>query len=421
MKRIVITGMGLVSPLGQTVAETWANIKAGKSGIARITRFDASVVDTQIGGEVKEFDPAKWLGHKEARRMDRFSQFAIIASIEAMAQSGYKITPENTFETGVVIGAGFGGAETLQEGLDIMYRHGPRKVRPLMFPSVINNMGSAQTAMFFGIRGTNFTVSAACATSAVAVGEAAELIRRGDVNVALAGGSEAGFALFSVAGMAAMRATTTNNDHPTTASRPFDKMRDGFVPSEGAGVMVLEDYEHAKARGATIIAELGGYGCTCDAVHITQPDESGVAVAHAIKKAIAKAGLNLNDIDYINAHGTSTPLNDMQETAVIKKVFGEHAYSIPVSSTKSMTGHAMSSSGVFEAIFSVMAIRDGIIPPTMNYEYPDPNCDLDYVPNVARPANLRNVMSNSFGFGGQNAVLVFKRWDENGANGGAAH
>jgi len=416
MKRIVITGMGMVSPLGLNVADSWANIKAGRSGIAKITRFDASVIDTQIGGEVKDFDPVKYLGHKEARRMDRFAQFSIVCSREAITQSGYKITPENTFETGVVIGAGFGGSETLQEGLDLMYKFGPQKVRPLMFPSVINNMGSAQAAMDLGIRGTNFTVSAACATSAVAVGEGAELIQRGDANVVLAGGSEACFALFSLSGMTAMRATSTRNDSPTTASRPFDKLRDGFVPSEGAGVMVLEDLEHAQARGATILAELAGYGCTCDAVHITQPDESGFAVAYAIRKALKRAGIEAKDVDYINAHGTSTQLNDAQETKVIKQVFGEHAYNIPVSSTKSMTGHAMSSSGVFEAIFSVMALRDGIIPPTINYENPDPECDLDYVPNTARPANLRYVMSNSFGFGGQNAVLVFKKWEENGAS-----
>lgn len=415
MKRIVITGMGTVGPLGLNVPETWENIKAGKSGIGLITRFDSSSLDTHIGGEVKDFDPAKWLGHKEARRMDRYSQFAIVAALEALEQADYQITPENSFDTGVLIGAGFGGSETLQEGVDILQTQGPRRVKPLMFPSVLNNMGSAQVAMRLGIRGVNFSVSAACATSGVAIGEAAELIRRGDVEVMLAGGSEAAFALFAMAGLNAMRALSTRNDSPQEASRPFDKTRDGFVPSEGAGVLVLESLEHAQARGAQILAELVGYGCTCDASHITQPDESGVAVAHAIRKAMHKAGVTINDIDYINAHGTSTPLNDLQETRVIKQVFGERAYEIPVSSTKSMTGHAMSSSGVFEAIFCIQAMREGVIPPTINYQYQDPECDLDYVPNTARKGDLKYVMSNSFGFGGQNAVLIFKRW-ENGAS-----
>ncbi len=414
MKRIVITGMGMVTPLGLNVAETWTNIRAGKSGVAYITRFDSSPVDTHIGAEVKGFDAGKWLGNKEARRMDRYAQFAVVAALEACEQANYRVTPDNTFETGVIVGAGFGGTETLQEGIDVLYTRGAKKVSPFTFPMVLNNMGSAQVAMRLGIRGTNFTVSAACATGAVAIGEGAELIRRGDVNAVIAGGSEANFALFSLAGLNAMRALSTRNDSPETASRPFDATRDGFVPSEAAAVVLLESLESAQERGATILAELVGYGCTCDANHVSAPDPEGTAIVKAMERAIQRAGITIQDIDYINAHGTSTPLNDANETRMIKKVFGERAYQIPISSTKSMIGHAMSSSGSMEAIFSIMSLRDGFIPATINYEHPDPECDLDYVPNTPRTANLRYVMSNSFGFGGQNAVLVFKRWEDEG-------
>jgi len=411
-KRIVITGMGMVTPLGLNVEETWANIKRGKSGVTRITRFDASPLDSQIGAEVKDFDAAKWLGSKEARRMDRYAQFAVVSALEACAQANYQVTAENTFETGVIIGAGFGGSETLQEGINVLHARGAKKISPFTFPMVLNNMGSAQVAMRLGIRGTNFTVSAACATGAVAIGEGAELIRRGEVNAVIAGGSEATFALFSLAGLNAMKALSTRNDSPETASRPFDATRDGFVPSEGAAVLLLESLESAQARGATILAELVGYGCTCDASHVSAPDPDGIAIVRAMQRAMQQAGITPEAIDYINAHGTSTPLNDANETRMIKKVFGERAYQIPISSTKSMIGHAMSSSGSMEAIFSIMALREGFIPATINYQYPDPECDLDYVPNTPRTANLRYVMSNSFGFGGQNAVLIFKRWED---------
>jgi 3-oxoacyl-[acyl-carrier-protein] synthase II len=412
MKRIVITGMGMITPLGLNVGETWAKIIRGESGIGRITRFDTTDIETPIGGEVKDFDPVKHLGHKEARRMDRFSQFAIVSAMEALAQSGYQITPENAFDTAVVIGAGFGGAETLAEGYEVMMNQGPSRVKPLMFPSVISNMGAAQVAMKLGIRGVNYSIAAACATSALCIGEGARLIQNGDAEVVLAGGSEAGMARFAFAGLNAMRVlTTAYNDTPERASRPFDAKRDGFVPSEGAGVLVLESLEHAQKRGANILAELVGYGATCDASHISAPDPEGAAVAYAMRKAIKQAGIDPQAISYINAHGTSTPTNDAQETAVIKQVLGDYAYQVPISSTKSMTGHAMSSSGVFEAIFSVLAIREGLIPPTINLENPDPVCDLDYVPGIARKAALRYVLSNSFGFGGQNAVLLFKRWE----------
>ncbi len=416
MKRIVITGMGTLNPLGNTVEETWAKAKAGKSGIGPLTRYDPSLTETRIAGEVREFDPSARFGHKEARRMDRFSQIAVASALDAVEQSGYKVTPENTFDTACLVSAGFGGTESLSESFDTLAKYGAGKIRPLAFPSVLSNMAAAQPAMFLGIKGVTFSMAAACATSAVSIGEGAEVIRRGDASVALVGGSEAGIMPIAIAGLNAMKALSMRNDSPEEASRPFDATRDGFVPSEAAAVMVLESLEHAQARGAKILAELVGYSSTCDATHITAPDTDGAAVGHAMRRALEKAGLTINDIDYINAHGTSTKLNDLQESRVIKQVFGEQAYNIPVSSTKSMTGHAMSASGALEAIFCVMALIEGIIPPTINYHTQEPECDLDYVPNTARRANLRYVMSNSFGFGGQNAVLVLKKW-ENGGNG----
>ncbi|GAB4546076.1 MAG: beta-ketoacyl-ACP synthase II [Anaerolineae bacterium] len=414
MTRIVITGMGAVCSVGHNVPQMWENIKNGVSGIGKITRFDASALDTQIGGEVRDWDPTQWLGSKASRRMDRYSQFAIVAALEAAEQANYQITPENTFDTAVIIGAGFGGSETMSEGFDTFYKRGPKKVLPHSFPSVLPNMGAAQVAMHMGIRGQNYSIAAACATGAVCIGEGAELIKRGDAQVVFAGGSEAGFASFVVAGLNAMRALSTRNHDPLHASRPFDRERDGFVPSEGAAVVLMESLEHAQARGAHILAELVGYQSSCDASHVSAPDPEGTAVAWAMRRALHKAGIMPQEIDYINAHGTSTQMNDAQESRVIKQVFGDYAYQIPVSSTKSMTGHAMSSSGSIEAIISIMAIRDGIMPPTINYEYPDPECDLDYIPNEARRKTLHYVMSNSFGFGGQNAVLIFKKWQNGG-------
>ncbi len=414
MKRIVVTGMGTVNPLGHTVEETWAKIKAGVSGIGPITRYDPALTDTKIAGEIKDFNPAARLGHKEARRMDRFAQIVVVSALDAMAQSGYEVTPDNTYDTGILISAGFGGTETLTESFETLFKQGAGRIRPTAFPAVLSNMAAAMPAMFLGIKGVTFSLSAACATSAVSIGEGAEVIRRGDANVVLVGGSEAGIMPIAVGGLNAMRAISTRNDAPQAASRPFDMTRDGFVPSEGAAVLVLESLEHAQARGAKILAELIGYSATCDATHVTAPDSDGAAVGQAMRRALAKAGLTANDIDYINAHGTSTKLNDAMETKAIKQVFGEQAYNIPISSTKSMTGHAMSASGALEAIFCVMAMNEGIMPPTINLEHPDPECDLDYIPHTARKKELRYVMSNSFGFGGQNAVLVLKRW-ENGA------
>ncbi|MEP7288954.1 MAG: beta-ketoacyl-ACP synthase II [Chloroflexota bacterium] len=409
--RIVITGMGTLNPLGNTVDETWGNIKAGKSGIGRITRYDATLTETQIGGEIKNFDPAQCLGHKEARRMDRFAQWAVVCALDAVTQAQYRITPENTFDTAVMIGSGVGGSYALSETFETIFTKGIDKIRPTAFPAVIPSMASAQPAIFLGIKGINFGVSAACATGNVSIGEGAALIRRGDAEVVLVGATDAVLIPASVGGLNAMRTLTTRNDEPEKASRPFDATRDGFVPSEGAAVLVLESLEHAQARGAEILAEVVGYGASCDASHITAPDSSGDAVCYAMRRALSKADLTVNDIDYINAHGTSTVLNDLHETRAIKRVFGEQAYKVPISSTKSMLGHGMCATGAVEAVLCVMALRDGVIPPTINLEHPDPECDLDYVPNVARNADLRYVMSNSFGFGGHNAVVIFKRWD----------
>ena len=409
--RIVITGMGTLNPLANTVEETWAKIKAGESGIDYITRYDRTLTDTHIGGEVKDFDPAKIFGYKEARRMDRFAHLAVGAALQAWEQSGNTVTPENQFDTCILVSGGFGGAETISENVEIMLKQGTQKIRPMAFPMALNSMASAQTAMRLGIKGINFSVSSACATSSSAIGEGAEIIKRGDANVAIVGGAEAGMVPFGVGGLNAMRAISTRNEEPTRASRPFDATRDGYVPSEGGAALVLESLEHAEGRGAKILGELVGYGASCDAVHLTAPDMDGTAVAHAMRRAMQKAHIGVEDIDYINAHGTSTKLNDAAESKVIKIVFGEQAYNVPVSSTKSMTGHPMSASGALEAIISMLAIRDGVIPPTINYEHPDPECDLDYVPNQARHVKLRYVMSNSLGFGGHNSVLIFKAYE----------
>ena len=410
MTRIVITGMGCLSPLGNTVQDTWEGIKAGRSGIARLTRIDPSAVETKIGGEVKGFDPEAHFGHKEARRMDRFSQLAVVAALQAVEDAKYVVTPENTFDTAVLVSNGFGGPETLGESLETFRQFGAKKVKPTSFPAVLPNIAGASIAMRLGSRGFSFNYAAACATSAISIGEGAELIKRGDAEVVLAGGTEASLVPFVLAGLNAMRAMSTRNDAPECASRPFDANRDGFVPAEGSAVLVLESLDHAQARGAHIYAELVGYSASCDAWHVTAPDSEGIAISHAIRRALQKAGLTIYDIDYINAHGTSTPLGDLQESRVIKQVFGDQAYKVPISSTKSMTGHAMSTSGAFEAIFSIMAINDGIMPPTINLDTPDAECDLDYIPHVARAKPLTYVMSNSFGFGGQNAILIFKKY-----------
>lgn len=411
MKRIVITGMGAITPVGHNVQTTWDAIKAGRSGIAPLTGIETSRIETRIGGQVHDFDPVATFGAKEARRMDRFCQLGVAAAQDALIDANYTVTEENTFDTGVLVSSAFGGAQTLEEGLQVFWSQGLKRVKPTTFPLTLSNMAPAMIAMRLGIRGINYCITAACATSALSIGEGAAIIQRGDAEVMIVGGTESLSAEFPIAGLNVMRATSTRNHDPQGASRPFDANRDGFVPSESAAVLVLESLEHAQARGARIHAELVGYGASADASHVSAPESSGIAIAHAIKLALRKARIGIHDIDYINAHGTSTQINDRQETRVIKQVFGEHAYEIPVSSTKSMIGHAMSSSGAVEAIISIKAIHDGVLPPTINYEHPDPECDLDYVPNTAREKQLVHVMSNSFGFGGQNGVLIFKRYD----------
>jgi 3-oxoacyl-[acyl-carrier-protein] synthase II len=406
-KRVVITGMGCLSPLGNTVQHSWETAIAGQSGIGPITLFDATGFETQIAGEVKGFDPTALLGRKEARRMDRVTQLAVAAAIEAVSHSGLAISDANRDRIGAYVGSGIGGMGTLVAEAEVLRVKGPRRVSPFLIPMMLPDTPGAQIALHFGIRGPNLGLTSACATAGNAIGEAVELIRHDRAEVMLAGGAEAGIIPISVAGFNAMGALSTRNDSPTTASRPFDKTRDGFVPGEGAAVLVLEALDHAQARGATILAEILGYGITNDAYHVSAPPEDGAGAIACMKLALKQAALATTDIHYLNAHGTSTPLNDKSETAAVKALFGEYAYRLPMSSTKSMTGHLLGAAGAVEAVFSVLSLRTGILPPTINYETPDPNCDLDYVPNTARHIALRTVMSNSFGFGGHNACVIF--------------
>lgn len=410
-KRVVITGMGCVSPVGNTVKETWTAILAGISGSGKITHFDASKHKTRFAAEVKGFDPVALFGPREARKMDRFTQFAATAAIEALEESGLKIDESNRDRVGIVIGTGIGGLGTIMEQAEVMRERGADRVSPFLIPMMISDSAAGMLAIRVGARGPNMAIATACASGNNAIGEATETIRRGSADVMIAGGSEAALVPLAMAGMNVMGALSTRNDDPLTASRPFDRNRDGFLMGEGAGMLILESLEHAQARGATVLCEISGYGTTDDAHHISAPAENGAGAAMSMKIALENANLTIKDIEYINAHGTSTPLNDKSETAAIKTVFGEQAYSIPVSSTKSMTGHLLGASGAVEAVFSIMAIRDGILPPTINYQNPDPVCDLDYVPNHPRKASPRHVMSNSFGFGGHNATLVFSRFD----------
>jgi 3-oxoacyl-[acyl-carrier-protein] synthase II len=412
-KRVVITGMGMISPVGNSVEESWANLVAGKTGIGRITLFDTTGFDTQIGGEVKNFKPEEFgVDKKDARRMDRYAQFAVAASVEAVKSSNFKITDENRNRVGVVIGTGIGGIGVLSEQLKVLYEKGPSRVNPFLIPMMIPNMASGHVALKFGARGTNFCVVSACSTGAHAIGEGVEIIKRGEADVMIVGGSEAPLVPISVAGFNSMKALSTNNDEPEKASRPFDAKRDGFVMGEGAGVVILEDLDHALERGAMIYAEVTGYGSTDDANHIVQPEEGGEGATRAMKLAMKQAGLTPRDIDYINAHGTSTKLNEDSETAAIKGAMGDLAYEVSISSTKSMTGHLLGAAGAIEAIISVKSINEGIIPPTINYENPDPKCDLDVTPNQAKKKAVRNAMSNSFGFGGHNVSLIFSRYEK---------
>ena len=411
-KRVVITGLGCISPVGNDVPTTWSNIAAGKTGAARITHYDPSDHKCQIAAEVKGFDANDYFGVKEARRMDRFSQFAMVATDQALIDSGLVITDDNKDKIGAVIGTGIGGINTLFSQAEVFFKEGPSRVSPFLVPLMLPDTAGGMVAIKYGIRGPNLAVVTACATGTNAIGEAAEVIRRGHADVMLAGGSEAGIVPVAMAGLGSMTALTTRNDEPQRASRPFDKDRDGFLMGEGAAVMVLESLEHATDRGANILAEVTGYGITNDAFHISAPAEKGAGAARCMKMALDYAGLDLTEIDYINAHGTSTPLNDKNETAAIKTVFGDQAYSIPVSSTKSMTGHMLGASGALEALFCVKAIQESLAPPTINYETPDPDCDLDYIPNQARKLDISHVMSNSFGFGGHNGTIIISRFKE---------
>jgi len=403
--------MGCLSPVGNNVKETWESILAGKSGAAMITHFDASKHKTRFAAEVKGFDPVALFTTREARKMDRFTQFAAAVAMEALDQSGLKIDDSNRDRVGVVIGTGIGGIGTLLDQADVLRERGPDRVSPFLVPMMISDSAPGMLAIRFGARGPNMALATACASGNNAIGEALEMIRRGAADAMLAGASEAALVPVAMAGMNVMTALSTRNEDPETASRPFDKERDGFLMGEGAGMLILESLEHAQARGATILGEVTGYGTTDDAHHISAPAENGAGAAIAMKLAIQNANLNLSDIGYINAHGTSTPLNDKSETAAIKTVFGEQAYNIPVSSTKSMTGHLLGASGAIEAVFCLLALREEVLPPTINYHTPDPECDLDYVPNQPRKASPNHVMSNSFGFGGHNATLIFSHFD----------
>jgi len=408
-RRVVVTGLGIVCPIGNTVAEAWSSVLAGKSGVGPITHFDASLLSSRIAGEVKDFDVAAYLSPKEARRMDRFIHLGIAAGVQALKDSGLEVTEANATRIGVNIGSGIGGLPMIEETHNDVLEGGPRKISPFFIPSTIINMISGNLSIMHGLKGPNLAMVTACTTSTHCIGESGRLIEYGDCDVMIAGGAESTVTLLSVGGFAAARALSTRNDDPATASRPWDRDRDGFVLGEGAGVVVLEELEHAKRRGAKIYAELAGYGMSGDAYHMTSPQEDGEGAARCMENALRNAGLNREDIDYINAHGTSTPLGDLAETVAVKRCFGDHARKLAVSSTKSMTGHLLGAAGGVEAIFSVLAIRDQVAPPTANLFNQDPACDLDYVPNAARRMPLRSSLSNSFGFGGTNGTLIFKR------------
>jgi len=408
-KRIVVTGLGIISPVGNTVGQAWENILAAKSGIRRITRFDPSDLPVQIAGEVRDFDVANYLSPKEARRFDTFIHFGIAASMDAIRDAGLEANPANAERIGVCVGSGIGGLPMIEETHNAMLAGGVRKVSPFFVPGSIINMISGIVAINYGFKGPNFATVSACATANHSIGEAMRLIEYGDADVMIAGGAESTMCPLGVAGFAAAKALSGRNDDPETASRPWDSGRDGFVLGEGAGVLVLEEYEHAKARGARIYCELAGYGMSADAHHITAPCEDGEGASRSMANALRNGGVALDEVDYINAHGTSTPLGDIAETVAIKRCFGEHAKTLCVSSTKSMTGHALGAAAGIEAVVTVMAIHKQIAPPTANLRDQDPACDLDYVPLVPREIKIRSALSNSFGFGGTNATLVFRR------------
>ena len=410
--RIVVTGLGAVTPLGNTVADYWDGLSHGRNGIGLITVFDSQGMGVHFAGEVKNFEAKEYVGKKNARRMDRYSHFAVVAAMEAAQHARLALDSEAaSARTGVMIGTGIGGIMTTNAGIKVLEQRGADRVSPFVVPMLLPNMASGHVSIELHARGPNLAPTSACSSASDAIGLAAQAIRAGDADVMVCGGTEAPLCEISLAGFDAARALSRRNDDPAHASRPFDRERDGFVMGEGSGVLILESAEHATARGVPILAELRGYANVADAYHITQPTETGDGGVRAMQRALDKAGVRPDEVDYINAHGTSTPINDRVETLAVKRVFGEAAASTPMSSTKSMTGHLMGAAGAIEAIASIKAVETGILPPTINYVHPDPDCDLDYVPNTARQTEVRVAMSNSFGFGGHNAVLIFSRWE----------
>ncbi|WP_111439011.1 beta-ketoacyl-ACP synthase II [Psychrobacillus insolitus] len=407
-RRVVVTGVGAVTPLGNDIETTWSGIKEGKSGVGMLTRLDADLFAAKVAAEVKDFDIEKYISKKDARKMDRFTHYALAASIMAVEDANLTITEEIGLRTGVWIGSGIGGMETYESQFRLFLEKGARRVSPFFVPMMIPDMAAGQVSIHFGAKAINSCTVTACASGTNSIGDAFKVIERGDADVMITGGAESPITTMSVAGFCSNTALTLNTD-PEKASRPFDANRNGFVIGEGAGIIILEEYEHAVARGAKIYAEIIGYGSTGDAHHITAPAPGGEGAARAMKQALADAGITPDQVDYINAHGTSTPYNDEFETLAVKSVFGEHAYKLAMSSTKSMTGHLLGAAGGIEAIFTVLALKEGILPPTTNLDTPDPICDLDYVPNVARKADIQYAMSNSLGFGGHNASILFKK------------
>ena len=407
--KVVITGMGAITPLGIGSRNFWKELLKGSCGVGPMTLCDPSPFPCQIAGEATDFDPLNYMDSKESKRMARFSQLAVAAALEAIESASLEINSQNSHRIGVLFGNGNGGFPTTEEGCRTLVERGGMKVSPFFMPMILPNMAASNVSRRLGVTGYNSTVITACSASNQAIGEALEVLRRGTADVMITGGTEAGISQLGLSGFSSMRALSTRNDEPQKASRPFDSQRDGFVPAEGAAVIVLETLEHAQKRGASIFCELAGFGSTSDAYHLVQPQESGVGASRAMGLALEDARVTIADVDYINAHGTSTPLNDLAETIAIKTLFGEYAKKIPISSTKSMIGHSLGASGALEVIPCVMSIMDGMLHPTINYEFPDSNCDLDYVPNICREQKIETVLSNAFGFGGQNACLVFKK------------
>jgi 3-oxoacyl-[acyl-carrier-protein] synthase II len=410
-KRVVVTGLGCVSPVGNTVQDTWQALIAGRSGAAPITLFDASLHETKFAAEVKAFDGVAVFGVRETRKMDRFTQFAMAAATEALQQANLEINDSNRDRIGIVIGSGIGGIGTLMEQAEVLRERGPDRISPFLIPMMISDSAAGTLAIHIGARGPNMALATACATGSNAIGEAAEMIRRGSADAMIAGAAEASIVAVAIGGMNVMGALSTRNEAPEKASRPFDRDRDGFLMGEGSGILVLESRDHAQRRGATILCELTGYGTSDDAFHISAPAENGAGATLSMQNALQNAGLEPGSIEYINAHGTSTPLNDKSETAAIRTVFGAQAERIPISSTKSMTGHLLGASGALEAVVCAKVFQQNLLPPTINYTTPDPECDLDYIPNEARPGSPAHIMSNSFGFGGHNATLVMSRYE----------